>query len=1579
MRSAERVGQLWRTLTEPAASIQQPELRRRSRLLASLLLILIPYGLLTATAQRLIDPAHYLFFDPDFNVALIAITMSAALYGLNRSGHYTSAALLAVALTSIAIFVAAFPDSSPDDVQMLAYLTLGVLLCSMLFSWRATLILLGFNVVGSIAATALFPVASPALLGNAILFVIAASGIIIIGTRYRDLLEIDRRAELTASEERYRSLFENMLTGFAYCKMLFEHDRPQDFIYLAVNRVFDELTGLKDVVGKKVTEVIPGIRESNPELFEIYGRVSVTGRSERFETYLEPLGIWFSVSVYSTERAYFVAVFDNITERKRIEEALAQRVRVMTALDETSLEIHSQHDLSSLLNAIVRRAASLIGAPMGGVYLVRPEDQTLEFVVSYNMPRDYTGARLRLGEGLSGRVAQTGAPMMIADYDHWEGRSPVFADTSVQRVLGAPLKIKGSVIGVINVADDRPTGSFSEDDVRLMTLFADQAAIAITNARLLESEQRRAEQLVTISRVAQAVSASLDAQAVYQAVYRHVSTLISCDSFILSLFDEEAQTIRAVFSIQDDRIEDVSQFPALPLRPPGEGTQSEVIRTGRGLIVSDLAERLKGQPVYHIGSEGPYTQAAIYAPLKAGGRTIGVMQAQSYRLDAYRPEDLTLLEAIGGHAAAALVNARLYEETRAYAEQFALLYDAGLALNRVLDPRAQLETLLEITMKALHAERAEFFRYDPEPGEMQFELGVGYASSALDQLRPLRFRVTEKRGIVGQVGRDRVPLYMPDVSPEPDWITIDPEIRSGLWVPIEHEVQLRGVLGVLSTRPHAFTAQDQQLLMLFATQAGTALQNAQLFQAERTGRHWLQTLYRVGQTINSTLDTHAILDQLIHEAMLVTHATHGSALVANTDLGCFERRALRGYSPEQVERERSNPLSLDRGANGRVYRTGQVVYLSDAPSDPGYFPLIPETRSELVVPIMRSGHVLGNLDLQSPERDAFGDVDIQFLKALTDQVAIALENARLFEETRRRLDEMAAMSSIALIGAAGRPFDETMARATDALSRLWPQASMLGFMLVDEAGQVLRVHPSYQGLSPERMGVTVPLDRSISGWVVRERQPIRVGDVLSDPRYFGRGSGVRSEMVAPLVVGERVIGVVNVEHPLPDAFSGDDLRVLTTLAGQFATILERARLDAELETERASLAWRVAERTAELSVANAELGKVARAKDEFLASMSHELRTPLNAILGLSEALQEQTYGPLTERQLKSLRTIEESGRHLLALINDILDLSKIEAGKVELQIDSVSVESVCRVGLQFVKQTAVKKQIKVSSNLDPRAKVILADERRLKQILVNLLSNAVKFTPEGGSVGLETQADAENGVLRFTVWDTGIGIAHQDMGRLFKPFVQLDGGLSRQYAGSGLGLSLVQRMVEMHGGSVSVESDGVPGHGSRFSVSLPWTDSDARVPGAEKVAIEPPVRAGATLPARPITVLLVDDNEASLDMMSEYLQDKGYRVIPARNGREAVQRAREDRPDLILMDVQMPGMDGLEAIRHIRSDSGPGEAGVPIIALTALAMPGDRERCIEAGANGYLSKPVSPKGLIDVIQMQLAGRGSGN
>ena len=426
---------------------------------------------------------------------------------------------------------------------------------------------------------------------------------------------------------------------------------------------------------------------------------------------------------------------------------------------------------------------------------------------------------------------------------------------------------------------------------------------------------------------------------------------------------------------------------------------------------------------------------------------------------------------------------------------------------------------------------------------------------------------------------------------------------------------------------------------------------------------------------------------------------------------------------------------------------------------------------------------------------------------------------------------------------------------------------------------------------------------------------------------------------------------------------------------QAEEILARVRTHLSLRSLQRQLAERntqLQEQAEALVRANAELARAARLKDEFLASMSHELRTPLNAILGMSEVLCDGVYGPLNGKQLKSIRTIEESGRHLLDLINDILDVAKIEASEEELELAPVSVEVVCEASLGLIKQNAHKKQLKVSSALDSAATVLRADERRLKQILVNLLTNAVKFTPEGGSIGLEVAGDAERGAVHFTVWDTGIGIAAEDMERLFQPFVQLDSGLSREHTGTGLGLSLVQRLTEMHGGGVSLESE--VGKGSRFTVSLPWREATEVVePAAEQRVI--PGRPTEPTEVSPTDqgslILLAEDHESNIETIADYLRVKGYRLTVARDGVEALERAREARPDLILMDIQMPRMDGLEATRRIRADTTSGVARVPIIALTALAMPGDRERCLEAGVNEYLSKPVSLRHLVDAIEAQ--------
>jgi PAS domain S-box-containing protein len=410
-------------------------------------------------------------------------------------------------------------------------------------------------------------------------------------------------------------------------------------------------------------------------------------------------------------------------------------------------------------------------------------------------------------------------------------------------------------------------------------------------------------------------------------------------------------------------------------------------------------------------------------------------------------------------------------------------------------------------------------------------------------------------------------------------------------------------------------------------------------------------------------------------------------------------------------------------------------------------------------------------------------------------------------------------------------------------------------------------------------------------------------------------------------------------------------------------------------TERKKAEEALRESRDKLSEANAALEKASRMKDEFLASMSHELRTPLTGILGLSETLQMPTFGPLSEKQARAVKNIEASGRHLLELINDILDLSKIEAGKLDMQFDLTSVSDVCQSSLQLVKGMAAQKHILVSFAMEPATMMVRADARRLKQMLVNLLSNAVKFTAENGQVGLDVRGDEANQSIALTVWDTGIGIKPEDLHKLFKPFIQLDSSLARQYSGTGLGLSLVHRMAELHGGSVHVESE--PGVGSRFTIHLPWVVvmPEIRNQARESEPVGKESTGALALPLvsvetpRTITVLLADDNEVLLEMLSDFLESREYNVVSARSGYELLERAPEVHPDIVLIDIQMPGLDGMETIRRLRAHSDPKLAQIPIVAVTALAMTGDREKCLDAGANEYLSKPVGLKQLEELIQ----------
>ena len=392
-------------------------------------------------------------------------------------------------------------------------------------------------------------------------------------------------------------------------------------------------------------------------------------------------------------------------------------------------------------------------------------------------------------------------------------------------------------------------------------------------------------------------------------------------------------------------------------------------------------------------------------------------------------------------------------------------------------------------------------------------------------------------------------------------------------------------------------------------------------------------------------------------------------------------------------------------------------------------------------------------------------------------------------------------------------------------------------------------------------------------------------------------------------------------------------------------------------SQKTDLATALREAHSATEAGRAESEIATRMKDEFLANMSHELRTPLTTVIGLSEGLQTNVFGPLNIEQHVQIETIQASSQKLLELLNGLLDLSSLNSGDLALQRSDVDIPSLCRACLAQMMPSAQTRQQQLSLRIAPGVSSINADELRLKQILLHLLSNAVKFTKDGGVIALEASRDAENGGIRFTVSDSGVGIAAHQTEEIFRPFVQLEGGLDRKEEGCGMGLALARRLAQIHGGTIEVKSN--PDVGSRFSVCLPAQSSPN---DGDKV--ESPAEPQQKL------VLIAEDNEANARFLSQLLTRRGYRVQVVGDGVEAVSAADDIAPDIILMDIQMPRMDGFEAMRRIRASRDT--THIPIIALTALAMHGDAERCLLAGANAYLPKPFRVPALLGAVKTAL-------
>jgi signal transduction histidine kinase/ActR/RegA family two-component response regulator len=492
--------------------------------------------------------------------------------------------------------------------------------------------------------------------------------------------------------------------------------------------------------------------------------------------------------------------------------------------------------------------------------------------------------------------------------------------------------------------------------------------------------------------------------------------------------------------------------------------------------------------------------------------------------------------------------------------------------------------------------------------------------------------------------------------------------------------------------------------------------------------------------------------------------------------------------------------------------------------------------------------------------------------------------------------------------------------------------SIMEYSERDRSFRVRSVYRTKAEVVERLRSVRIDLDETLVGRAARERRPIAVSDLgqveLDNHLRILHDAGWRSLVAVPMLREEQIVGSLIVRRQRTGDFTEETVDLLETFASQSALALLNAQLFGELK-----------EQSVELELAS-------RHKSEFLASMSHELRTPLNAILGFSEVLLEQMFGEINERQEEYLRDINGSGKHLLELLNEILDLSKVEAGRMELEYSTFDLPPMLDGAVAMLRERAALHGITMEVEVGDGVDEVYADELRLKQVLLNLITNAVKFTGDGGTVVV--RAVREGAEIRITVTDTGVGVPEADRERIFESFQQGGRGSSRE-EGTGLGLTLSRRIVELLGGHMWLESE--VGRGSTFGFAFPTGDRERATPDD----------ADAAGPAG--RVVVIEDDRPSLALFEAYLAGAALEVITARDGQSGLDAVRRTRPDAVLLDIRLPGIDGWAVLKALKADQET--RAIPVIVVSIVD---ERSRGVELGAAAYLVKPIRREDLLSAL-----------